>query len=126
MKGRQFSKTFLFLTLAGGILAVATPAKAQLHIGIGINFGPPQPIVEVIPARPYPDAVWIAGYYSWHPHRHRYVWRRGYWTHAPHAHAVWTPGRWEHRHNEWVYYEGGWKKNKPQQHPVTKGRVRRH
>jgi hypothetical protein len=38
---------------------------------------PPPPPVETFGARPYPDSVWISGY--WIRHRHYWVWHHGYW-----------------------------------------------
>ncbi len=37
----------------------------------------PAPIVEVEPARPYYDAVWVRGH--WVRAHHRWVWIHGYW-----------------------------------------------
>ncbi len=101
-------KTFLKAALLGGLLALAVPAFAQIHIGLGINIGPPHPPRERIVVRPYQDAVWIAGYYQWHVRHHRYIWVPGRWERPPRPHSVWVPSRWERRHNEWVFYEGRW------------------
>jgi hypothetical protein len=37
---------------------------------------PPPPVVEVVPVRPYPAAVWVPGYWAPVPH---WVWVRGRW-----------------------------------------------
>ena len=58
-------KTFLKLALFCGLLAIAIPASAQLHIGVGINIAPPAPRTERMTVRPSRDAVWIAGYHRW-------------------------------------------------------------
>ena len=109
-------KQFLMFCMLASLLAVATPASAQLHVGLHINIGPPPPPAhEEVVVRPRGDVVWIDGYYRWRPHRHEYVWVRGHWAHPPRPHSVWVPGRWERRHGEWVYFEGRWEK----------GRVRR-
>ncbi len=97
----------------GGMLALATPAFAQVHVGIGISIGPPPPREEVIVARPYPEAVWIPGYYRWDGRHRDYVWVEGRWGRPPHPHDEWVPGRWEKRHDEWVYYRGRWKDHGP-------------
>jgi hypothetical protein len=101
-------KRFLKLALLCVLLAVAIPAFGQLHIGVGINIGPPPPKRERMIARPGRDAVWLAGYYKWHPRRHRYTWVPGHWMRPPRPHVVWVEGRWERRNNECVYYEGRW------------------
>jgi hypothetical protein len=102
-------KTFLKLALFCGLFAVAIPASAQLHIGLGINIGPPPPQREVVVVQPpHRGMIWVAGYYKWHPRRHRYTWVAGRWMRPPRPHTVWVEGRWERRNNEWVYYEGRW------------------
>lgn len=106
-------KTFFKLALFCGMLAVAIPASAQLHIGVGINIGPPPSQKERMIVRPSRDAVWIAGYYRWAPRRHRYVWVAGRWALPPRPHAIWVEGRWERRNNEWVYYQGRWENEPP-------------
>ena len=66
-----------------------TPVFAQLHVGIGINIGPPAPVKEkIVVVKPYPNAVWIPGYYKWRPKHHSYVWVKGHWDRPPHAHGV--------------------------------------
>ena len=106
-------KTFLKLALFCGLLAIAIPASAQLHIGVGINIAPPAPRTERMTVRPSRDAVWIAGYHRWAPRRHRYVWVPGQWRRPPRPHTIWVAGRWERRNNEWVYYEGRWDNEPP-------------
>ena len=102
-------KTFLAFALLTIFLALATPASAQIHIGVGINVGPPPPQREEVVVRPpRPGVVWIAGYYKWHPRRHRYTWVPGRWERPPHPHSVWVAGRWEKRNGELVFYEGRW------------------
>ena len=107
-------KTFLKFAVCAGLLAIAIPAFAQLHIGVGINIGPPPPQREVVVVKPpHPGVVWIAGYYKWHPRRHRYTWVPGRWMRPPRPHFIWAEGRWERRNNEWVYYEGRWAPEPP-------------
>ena len=51
--------------------ALMTPTLAQLHIGVGISIGPPAPVhEEIVVVKPYPNAIWIPGYYQWHPKHH--------------------------------------------------------
>jgi hypothetical protein len=40
---------------------------------------PPPPRTVVVPARPYPDAVWMPGHWQWRRWRHEYVWVPGHW-----------------------------------------------
>ena len=102
-------KTFLKLVILLVIRALLTPTLAQLHVGVGINIGPPTPVhEEIVVVKPYPNAVWIPGYYRWAPKSRQYVWVKGRWGRAPHAHMVWVPGRWEQRNKEWVFFQGRW------------------
>ena len=56
-ESRTYMKPALRIALLGVMLVVAAPLFAQLHVGIGINIGPPPPRREIIVAKPYPDAV---------------------------------------------------------------------
>jgi hypothetical protein len=102
-------KTILKLIFILAICTMTTPALAQLHVGVGINIGPPAPVKEeIVIAKPYRNAVWIPGYHQWRPRYNRYFWVKGHWGRPPHAHMVWFPGRWEQRNHEWVFYQGRW------------------
>jgi len=103
-------KTLFSIAFVAAIFVFATPATAQLHIGVGIRIGPPPaPKEEVVVTRPpHRGWVWIPGNYEWRSRHHKYVWVKGHWIKPPRAHAVWIPGRWEQRNNEWVYFEGRW------------------
>jgi hypothetical protein len=69
---------------------------------------PPAPMVEVRPAVPYPEAVWIGGY--WAHHGGAWAWRGGYWDRRPHPGAAWSPGYWHHYGNRgWGYRHGYWR-----------------
>ncbi|HTR81718.1 MAG TPA: hypothetical protein VMM58_08810 [Bacteroidota bacterium] len=109
-------KKFLISAALGILLAAATPASAQIHVGLHINVGPPPPPREEVVPRPRGNVVWIEGYYKWHPRRHRYTWVRGHWERPPHPHSVWVAGRWEHRNGEWVYFEGRWETERVRRH----------
>lgn len=43
-----------------------------------VLLAPPAPTI-VVPARPHPGAVWVAGHYRWNHLQHRNVWIGGYW-----------------------------------------------
>ncbi len=102
-------KTLLFVAAFAVLLIFPSPARAQVYIGLGIRLGPPPPREEkIVVVRPYPEAVWVAGYYDWNPRRQRYFWIRGHWVRPPRAHVVWLAPRWEQRNGEWVHYKGRW------------------
>ena len=88
-------------------VAVATlfigskPASAaDFSIQVGV---PPPPIVVEHPwARPYAEAVWIAGHHEWVGGQ--WVWVGGYYAYPPHHHAHWVRA---HYHNGY-YFPGHW------------------
>jgi len=65
----------------------------------------PNPPVEVRPAAPYPNYVWIDG--EWIANGGSYTWRSGYWA-APRAGHVWVGGSWAARGNGWYWVRGHW------------------
>ncbi|PYM16587.1 MAG: hypothetical protein DME18_01060 [Verrucomicrobia bacterium] len=71
-----------------------------------ITEAPPPPQVEVVPAAPGPDHVWIEGYWVW---RGRWAWEPGRWALRPHNHAVWIRGHWAHRRHGWAWLPGRWR-----------------
>lgn len=55
---------------------------------------PPETIVEVRPLIPFPEAVWLAGFWAFHSGN--WVWNSGGWDRRPHPRARWNPGKWHH------------------------------
>ncbi|MBI5602110.1 MAG: hypothetical protein HY879_02025 [Deltaproteobacteria bacterium] len=76
--------------------------------GVYVPGPPPEPLVDVRPVIPYPDSVWIGGY--WGYHGGNWNWRRGYWDRRPHPGAEWHPGRWHHHGPRgWGWRPGYWR-----------------
>ncbi|MDQ6679576.1 MAG: hypothetical protein M3Y67_01250 [Pseudomonadota bacterium] len=73
--------------------------------GVYAEAPPPAPYVEVVPAIPYPGAVWIGGYWGWSGGRHNWV--GGRWE-RPRPGYAWAPHRWEQRGSRWHLRDGGW------------------
>lgn len=73
-----------------------------------VEEAPPPVRVEVRPARPGPDHVWIEGH--WVRVGHHWDWVGGHWERIPHERAVWAPGRWEPRSHGYVWIEGHWER----------------
>ena len=71
-----------------------------------VTIRPPEPRVEVYGAPPYPDAVWIPGY--WQHRRGAWGWVPGYWARPPRHGAVWIDGHWEPRGRGWTWIPGHW------------------
>lgn len=57
--------------------AVGATPTTVVHEYDVVTAPPPPPIVEVVPVRPYPAAVWVPGY--WVPRPRVWVWVRGHW-----------------------------------------------
>ena len=97
--------------LAGAALATLcflAPSRASA-ITVDLQIGPqapPPPIVEHRWARPYPDAVWIAGHYEWA--HGSYVWVGGYYAYPPHHGAHWVPAEYVHHDGAYFYRPGHW------------------
>ena len=89
---------FVAAMLLVGVSALA----AQVSIGIRIGPPPPARVVRVLPPRPAPEFVWIAGY--WYPVGSRYRWHEGYWTRPPYEGARWVPAR----HDGERFFDGYW------------------
>ena len=67
---------------------------------------PPLPIVEVRGAMPFPNALWLPGYWNWNGQRH--VWVGGRWSARPEGHS-WEAHRWDHRPDgRWAQQPGHW------------------
>lgn len=89
------------LVLLGFVLIVAAGCIVSSP-----RIAPPPGKVEVIPARPGPNHVWIAGHWKWSGNA--YVWAPGHWAKAKPG-KVWVPGHWERRGAHWVWKPGHWK-----------------
>jgi len=95
---RSIAGTFIAAALA----ATALPAEARTDLYV--NFAPPAPRYEVVPA-PRVGYVWAPGYWDW---RHgRYYWVAGHWNrHRPGYY--YEPVRWAYRDGRY-YRNGGWR-----------------
>lgn len=70
---------------------------------VAIEIAPPPMLVEVPPPPPYPEAVWIGGYWGWHA---RWVWCAGRWSAPPQPGYVWAQPYYEHRDGVVVFVPG--------------------
>ena len=91
------------LVMAGAALLMLAPrAEASWSVGVQIGAPPPPVRVVVVPARPYPEAVWVEGY--WYPKGKHYRWRDGYWARPPYPGAIWVGPTYDGG----FYVEGYW------------------
>jgi hypothetical protein len=65
---------------------------------------PPPERVEVIPAPPSGEHVWVKGHWVWRANE--YEWIAGHWARLEVGFREWVPGRWEHESRGWFYVEG--------------------
>jgi hypothetical protein len=77
---------------ACGPASLPRPERTQVVVDdyVPVPFGPRPPPVEIVPAAPRGDAVWVDGTWEWNNDRYR--WTPGAWVVAPpgakHAHWV--------------------------------------
>ena len=95
---------FAAIALTGCLAYVPGPPPLD---GVYAPGPPPEPVVEVVPAIPYPGAVWLGGY--WGYGGHGWGWNRGYWGRPPHPGAAWAPGRWHHYPRGYAWHPGRWR-----------------
>jgi hypothetical protein len=102
----MFTKKLLLSALiaAGMIGAAATPLSSMADIDIQLNFAPPAPRYEVVPA-PRTGYVWSAGHWQWIGNRH--VWAPGSWQTAR-AGYVYSQPQWVERDGRWTYQASRW------------------
>jgi hypothetical protein len=92
------------LLLAAGVSA--SPAYAQ--VSFNINFAPPAPQHEIVPALS-PGYVWAPGYWGWTGERH--VWVRGRPIMQRQGYA-WAPDRWDTRDGRYYRTAGHWEQDR--------------
>ena len=72
---------------------------------IAIGWAPPPMLVEAPPPPPFPEAVWVGGYWVWHGD---WVWAHGHWVGAPRPNYVWVHPYYEHRDGVVIFITGHW------------------
>src|SRR5688572_15014145 len=92
------------LVAAGMAAAAAMPLPTLAQASVELNFGPPPPRYEVVPA-PRHGYVWAPGYWHWDGRRH--VWRSGHYV-AERPGYVYHAPRWVERNGRWYYAESRW------------------
>ena len=73
--------------------------------GVIVDVPPPAPYVEVVPAIPFPGAIWIGGYWGWRGGHHE--WEPGRWE-RPRPGYRWRPHAWVQQGGHWRLHGGGW------------------
>jgi hypothetical protein len=70
-----------------------------------VPWAPPPMLVEAPPMMPFPGAVWIGGFWTWHGN---WVWAAGRWVATPQPNYVWVQPYYEHRDAAVVFVNGYW------------------
>ena len=100
----KYTKTLL---AAAAALSISLPtAMARTNVEVSLNFGPPAPIYEVVPA-PRVGYIWAPGYWDYEHNRH--VWRHGHWEHERHG-QHWQGGHWSENNGRWHLDRGHWER----------------
>lgn len=104
----MFMKKVLVSALfaVGTIGAVVTPLPSFAQVAIQLNYGPPAPRYEVIPA-PRAGYIWSGGHWQWQTNRH--VWIVGNWQPERPGYSYYQPrwverdggGGWNYRSSRW-------------------------
>jgi hypothetical protein len=102
----RFARLICSLFLAVGSLAIPAQSRAQVAVGISVQFGPPELPVYEQPLCPGEGYIWTPGYWAWGDDD--YYWVPGTWVLAPEVGFFWTPGYWAWGGNGFIFYEGYW------------------
>jgi len=81
------------------------PAITDMADGTVVAAQPPAPISEFVPVAPYPDYVWIGGYWGWHG---GWYWTAGHYAPRPFRGAAWVSGGWARGPRGWAWHGGRW------------------
>ena len=105
-------KKVIMVKVFAGLVATAAlgACYANSRPRVGVEYvmrGPPRERVEVIPASPGREYVWVTGHWGWR--RNDYEWIAGHWVVPERGFREWVPGRWEHDRAGWFYIEGRWR-----------------
>lgn len=88
--------------------ALAVPTTALADVAVSVQFGPPAPVYERVPA-PRPGYVWARGHYEFH--KGRYAWTGGRWVRARPGYAFHAP-TWVERRGRWYYSDARWDRDR--------------
>ena len=72
---------------------------------VAVRWAPPPMLVMTPPPQPYPDAVWIGGYWVWEGD---WVWAYGRWADPPRPRYRWVQPYYENRNGLVLFVNGYW------------------
>ncbi len=98
------------LLLATGCVATVRPGRVAVVAPVGVVYvhrEPPPMRMEVVPAPPTVEHVWVPGHWAWRGDD--YAWVPGHHAVRPHPRAVWVEGHWSRHPSGWYWTEGCWR-----------------
>jgi hypothetical protein len=81
------------------------PSMPEMNDGTIVSGEPPAPIAEYVPVAPYPDYLWVGGFWGWHG---AWVWNAGHFARRPFHGAAWVGGGWSRGARGWAWHGGRW------------------
>jgi hypothetical protein len=102
----QMKKTLIALLIAGS--AASLPQVASAAVDVYLNFAPPPPRYEVVPA-PRQGYVWVPGYWDYRTNRH--AWVPGTWVRERPGY-YYRQSAWVNDGGRWHLNRGGWDNNR--------------
>jgi hypothetical protein len=102
----RIARLICWLLLAVGLLTIPAQSRAQVAVGVSVQFGPPELPIYEQPLCPGEGYIWTPGYWSWGDDD--YYWVPGTWVLAPEVGFFWTPGYWAWDGGGFIFYEGYW------------------
>jgi hypothetical protein len=91
---------------APGPAPAPAPAPQPADGDVVVQDAPPPDVVEVQPAQPGPEFVWVGGFWAWNGYR--YAWRPGYWHRPPYGYHVWVHDHWARGPRGYFWVRGHW------------------
>lgn len=109
-EGIEMKRTMKAIILATVLAAPFFVAESNAGVQVHLRIGPPAcRVVEVRPARPWRNAVWVSGH--WQYDRGRHVWVDGHWLkHRRGFHYI--QPTWKKSHRGWHHVPGHWVKRR--------------
>jgi hypothetical protein len=98
----------LFMAACGPAPAPAPPpGPSGPPAEVVVNTAPPPEQVEVIPAAPSAEMIWIKGHWHWDRNVGAWNWIRGHYE-VRRVGWRWVPAHYEQRGPNWVYIGPHW------------------
>jgi hypothetical protein len=96
-----------FLLISVALAGCVVVPDQDHYVGGVVMVAPPPVRVEVAGVAPSPDAVWVAGYWSWVGGRHEWV--GGHWVPGRPGHH-WVAHAWVRQGDGWRLRPGHWER----------------